>query len=112
MAPIASTSLRDAPDGQAIATLTPHSTLQTLARDRGWVRVRAEGWVKETEIAPVDSSRTLLSAADLRVNPEGADARRLASSAPVAATLAATVRVGRSEPVGVPILDAQSLTRR
>jgi len=165
MAPVASTSLRDAPDGQAIATLTPHSTLQTLARDRGWVRVRAEGWVKETEIAPVDSSRTLLSAADLRVDPEGAhgkhvrwdvevlamatadplrkgleadepyllvrgpgtesallyvaippamvaDMRLLASSAPVAATLAATVRVGRSEPVGVPILDAQSLTRR
>jgi hypothetical protein len=40
------------------------------------------------------------------------DARQLASLAPVAVTLAATVRIGRSEPVGVPILDAQSLTRR
>jgi hypothetical protein len=39
-------------------------------------------------------------------------ARSVASSAPVPVTLVATVRVGRSDPVGVPILDAQSLARR
>jgi len=165
VAATAPVALRDAPDGQPLATVSPRMTLQTIARERGWVRVRAEGWVKEGEVAPVDSSRSVLSAADLRADPQAArgkhvrwdvqvlamatadplrkglnpdepyllvrgpgpesallyvavppamisDARQLASLAPVPATLDATVRVGRSEPVGVPILDAQSLTRR
>jgi hypothetical protein len=142
-----------------------HVVLEPVARDRGWVRVRAEGWVKESEVAPIDSNRVVLSAADLRADPDGARgkhvrwdvevlamatadplrkglnpdepyllvrgpggesallyvaippslvtaARALASLAPVPITVAATVRLGRSEPVGVPILDAQSLTRR
>jgi hypothetical protein len=165
LAPLAATALRDAPDGQPFATLSPHVILEPVARDRGWVRVRAEGWIKESEAAPVDSDRVVLSAADLRADPDGARgkhvrwdvevlamatadplrkglnpdepyllvrgpgaesallyvavppslvtaARALASLAPVPITLAATVRWGRSEPVGVPILDAQSLTRR
>jgi hypothetical protein len=165
LAPVNGTTLRDAPDGQSLAALSPHVVLEAVARDRGWVRVRAEGWVKESDVAPVDSTRTVLSAADLRTDPDGARgkhvrwdvevlamatadplrkglnpdepyllargpgvesallyvaippamltaARALASQAPVPVTLAATVRVGRSEPVGVPILDAQSLARR
>lgn len=165
LAPVAPVPLRDAPDGRSLATLAPGVTLEAVARDRGWVRVRAEGWVKESEVAPVDSARVVLSAADLRADPDGARgkhvrwdvevlamatadplrkglnpdepyllargpgsesallyvaippalvtaARALASLAPVPVTLAATVRVGRSDPVGVPILDAQSLTRR
>lgn len=165
VAALPGTSLRDAPDGQAFATLSPGVVLEPIARDRGWVRVRAEGWVKENEVGPVDSNRVVLSAADLRADPEGARgkhvrwdveilamatadplrkglnpdepyllvrgpgsesallyvavpsalvtaAHSLASLAPVPVTLAATVRVGRSEPVGVPILEAQSLTRR
>jgi len=165
LAPVTGATLRDAPDGQPFATLLPHVTLEAIARDRGWVRVRAEGWVKESEVAPVDSTRAVLSAADLRTDPDGARgkhvrwdvevlamatadplrkglnpeepyllargpgtesallyvaippamvtaARTLASQAPVPVTLAATVRLGRSEPVGVPILDAQSLARR
>jgi hypothetical protein len=165
LAPLAATTLRDAPDGQPFATLSPHVVLTPVARDRGWVRVRAEGWVKDGEVAPVDSDRVVLSAADLRADPDGARgkhvrwdvevlamatadplrkglnpdepyllvrgpgsesallyvaippslvtaARALASLAPVPIALAATVRLGRSEPVGVPILDAQSLTRR
>ena len=39
-------------------------------------------------------------------------ARTVASLAPIPVTLVATVRSGRSEPVGVPILDAQSLVKR
>jgi hypothetical protein len=165
VASVTGASLRDAPEGRAVATLSPGVTLQPVARDRGWVRVRAEGWVKETDVAPVDSNRVVLSAADLRADPDGArgkhvrwdvevlaiatadplrkglnldeqyllargpgsesallyvaippalvtTAHSLASLAPVPVTLAATVRVGRSEPVGVPILEAQSLTRR
>ncbi len=39
-------------------------------------------------------------------------ARSTASAAPVPVTIVATVRTGRSDPVGVPILDAVSLVRR
>lgn len=47
-------------------------TVIPLARERGWVRVRMEGWVREADLLPVDSSlRTALSAADLRADPEG-----------------------------------------
>jgi hypothetical protein len=165
VAPSAGVTLRDVPDGRPTATLTPQSTLVPLAHDRGWVRVRAEGWVKESEVSPVDPARVEISAADLRADPDGArgkvvhwdvevlamqtadplrkglaadepyllvrgpgaesallyvavppsllaTARTMASVAPVAVTLVATVRAGRSEPVGVPILDAQSLARR
>jgi hypothetical protein len=165
LVPVSGATLRDAPDGQPFATLSPRMTLEPVAHDKGWVRVRTEGWVKETDVAPVDSTHSVLTAADLRADPEGsrgkhvrwdvevlamatadplrkglnpdepyllvrgpgsesallyvaipprmlADARSLASLAPVAVTIAATVRVGRSEPVGIPILDAQSLARR
>lgn len=165
VAPSGTIALRDAPDGQALATLSPQSTLVPLAHDRGWVRVRAEGWVKEGEVSPTDPGRATLSAADLRADPDGArgkvvrwdvevlamqtadplrkglnpdepyllargpgnesallyvavpatllaTARTVASVAPTPVTLVATVRSGRSEPVGVPILDAQSLVRR
>ena len=47
-------------------------TVIPLARERGWVRVRMEGWVRESDLLPVDSSlRTAISAADLRADPEG-----------------------------------------
>jgi hypothetical protein len=41
-----------------------------------------------------------------------ASAKTLAAAAPLSVTLVATVRVGRSDPVGVPVLDAQSIARR
>lgn len=157
--------LRDAPDGHALATLTPHSPLTAIARDRGWVRVRMEGWVREDSVQVSNGATGSLSAADLRVDPQGAkgktvkwnvqilaletadflhkdlspdepyllargpgsettllyvavppsmltSAKALAAAAPVSATLVATVRIGRSEPVGVPVLDAQSIARR
>ncbi len=165
MAPLSTAALRDAPDGQSMATLTARSTLEPMAHDRGWVRVRTEGWVKEAELGPMDPAMATLSAADLRADPDGAkgkvvrwnvevlaiqtadvlrkglnpdepyllvrgpgtesaliyvavppslltSARTVASLAPVPISLVATVRVGRSEPVGVPILDAESLARR
>jgi hypothetical protein len=157
--------LREAPEGHALATLGPLAPVTAVARDRGWVRVRIEGWVREDSVQVSNGSTGSLSAADLRVDPQGAkgktvkwdvqvlaletadflhkdlspdepyllargpgsentllyvavppsmlaSAKTLAAAAPVSATLVATVRVGRSEPVGVPVLDAQSIARR
>ena len=156
--------LREAPEGHALATLGPGAPLTAIARDRGWVRVRIEGWVREDSVQASNGGQGSLSAADLRVDPQGAkgktvrwdvqvlaletadflhrdlspdepyllargpgsentllyvavppamlaSAKILAAAAPVTAMLVATVRVGRSEPVGVPVLDAQSIAR-
>jgi hypothetical protein len=165
LAPTGTISLRSAPDGQPVGSIGPQSTLVAVAHDRGWVRVRTEGWVRETEVAATDASQVTISAADLRADPDGtrgktvrwdievlalatadplrkglnpdepyllargpgsesallyvavppsllALARTVASRAPVPVAIVATVRSGRSEPVGVPILDAQSLVKR
>jgi hypothetical protein len=157
--------LRDAPEGHAVATLVAGAPLTAVARDRGWVRVRVDGWVREDSVQGSRGVASSLSAADLRVDPQGAkgktvrwdvqvlaletadflhhdlvpdepyllargpgsentllyiavppsmlaSAKALAAAAPVAATLVATVRAGKSEPVGVPVLDAQSIMRR
>ena len=167
MTPVRATTLRDAPDGERHLAQVPagQGTVVTpLARDRGWVRIRVEGWVPEADLAPADSAlRVSLSAADLRADPRGARgrvvrwdvevlalqiadplrrdlaadepyllargpgaenallylavppsllgaARALPALTPI--TVTARVRNGRSEPVGVPILDLQTITRR
>lgn len=70
--PAATAEVRNAPDGAVIGTVTATGTVVPLARERGWVRVRFEGWVREGALLPVDSSlRTALSAADLRADPNG-----------------------------------------
>lgn len=64
--------LRTAPDGAVTGTISRTGTVIPLARERGWVRVRMEGWVRESDLLPIDSTlRTALSAADLRADPEG-----------------------------------------
>lgn len=151
------------PEGARIGTLGPGARVTPLARERGWVRVRVEGWVREDDMLPADSSlRAALSAADIRADPEGTRGRlvrwtvqviKLQRADPLRKGLAvdepyllargpadenallylavppslletarslspldevlvtARVRVGRSEPVGVPILDLQTLVR-
>jgi hypothetical protein len=70
--PAVKAEIRTAPDGDVIGTVVNPGTILPMARERGWVRVRMEGWIKESELLPVDSSlRTSLSAADLRADPEG-----------------------------------------
>ena len=65
-------TVRNAPDGAVTGTIDKAGTVLPLARERGWVRVRMEGWVRETDLLPVDSTlRTALSAADLRADPKG-----------------------------------------
>jgi hypothetical protein len=162
--PTANVALRAAPDARPIATIAAGATLTPLARERGWVRVRLEGWVQERDVEPADTSiRSGVSAADLRADPQGsrgkvvrwkvqilarqkADVLRrdlapdevyllargpneenallylvvpaaLLSSANAMpeltqAMITARVRTGKSELVGVPILDLLSITPR
>jgi hypothetical protein len=158
--------LRDEPEGHALASLGTGVPMTVVARDHGWVRVHVDGWVREDSVQVSNGPTTgSLSAADLRVDPQGskgktvrwgvqilaletadflhhdlspdepyllargpgsdntllyvavppsmlASAKTLAAAAPVNAMLVATVRVARGEPVGVPVLDAQSIARR
>ncbi len=70
--PASKAEIRTAPDGVVMGTIIAPGTILPMARERGWVRVRMEGWIKESDLLPVDSSlRTSLSAADLRADPEG-----------------------------------------
>jgi len=56
-------------DAEPVATLPAGATMVEVARDRGWVKVRVEGWIPETELVPADSSFTEgLRAVDLRVD--------------------------------------------
>jgi hypothetical protein len=54
-----------------VGQLAKGATVEILARDRDWVRVRLEGWVRESDLAITDSTMRPLSAADIRANPEG-----------------------------------------
>ena len=164
LSPTSNVALRAAPDARPLATIVPGASLVPLARDRGWVRVRLEGWVPERDVTLADTSvKSNISAADLRADPQGsrgkivrwnvqvlasqkADALRrdlnpdetyllargpdeenallylvvppallpIAKSIPELsqALIAARVRTGRSELVGVPILDLLTLVPR
>lgn len=64
--------LRLGPNGQVLAMLDSGVIVATQARERGWVRVRIEGWVPESYFVPADTAfGANLSAADLRADPEG-----------------------------------------
>ena len=61
-----------APSGKQTGDLVSGAIVEPLARDRGWVKVRLEGWVNEKDLNPADSSfGSAVSAADLRTDPEG-----------------------------------------
>ncbi|MBX6332985.1 MAG: hypothetical protein IRY91_14150, partial [Gemmatimonadaceae bacterium] len=65
------TTLRRAPDGPALAVLDSSTHVTTIARERGWVKVRVEGWVRAAELTTTDTTvLTTISAADLRAEPE------------------------------------------
>jgi hypothetical protein len=64
--------LRDAPDGHPLATAGAATPLLPLARERGWVRVRVDGWIRDDGLTPAGETVGALSAADLRADPQGA----------------------------------------
>ena len=69
--PDSTASLSAAPGLAPVASIRHGAVLTPIARDRGWVRVRLEGWVREQDLEAADSSMAVLSAADLRSNPNG-----------------------------------------
>jgi hypothetical protein len=155
--------LRDAPSSTSVGELNKTANVEVIAHDRGWSRVRIEGWVPDSVLAPADTSfRANLSAADLHADPVGSRGKMvvwsveflaLQSADPLRHGLAddepyllargpnsenallylvvppslmgtaralqplsklsvtARVRDGRSDPVGIPILDLQTIRR-
>lgn len=164
LTPAGQTPLAAAPDGERVGTLLPGARTTVTGRDRGWIRVRVEGWAREADFSVADSSlKGAVSAADLRADPDGtvgrivhwdveilahqiSDALRkglgdrepyllaqgpagenallylaippsLAATAAqipdlAKATVTARVRTGRSEPVGVPVLELITIVQR
>lgn len=67
-------AIRTAPGAEGslsptVAQVNRGATVEVIARDRGWVRVRLEGWVREADLIVADSSLRPLSAADIRSDP-------------------------------------------
>ncbi len=69
--PASTAPLSGAPGLAPVASIQHGAVLTPLARDRGWVRVRLEGWMREQDLEAADSTMAGLSAADLRANPDG-----------------------------------------
>ena len=60
-----------APDGTAAGSLEPGTSVRVTARAGGWVRVEAQGWVRETEVRAADQGILAgISAAELRTTPD------------------------------------------
>ncbi len=67
------TVVRTAPAaGPAIGQVQKGGTVSVIARDRDWVRVRIEGWVREADLIAADSTLRVLSVADIRTDPANA----------------------------------------
>ncbi len=69
-----STSVRTAPSSGAAPTpalgqIAKGATVEVLAHERDWVRVRLEGWVRESDLVVADTTLRAFSAADIRSNP-------------------------------------------
>ena len=70
------TTVRSAPsqgtaETPAVGQVAKGATVDVIARERGWVRVRLEGWVRESEVVVADTTLRSLSAADIRSDPNG-----------------------------------------
>jgi hypothetical protein len=158
-----SSAVLNAPSSTVIGQMQKGANVEVIAREKGWTRVRIEGWVPDSILAPADTTyRSGMSAADLRSDPDAARGKMviwnveflalqtadplrhgLADEEPYVLargpntenallylvvppslmgtaralqpltriTVAARVRDGRSEPVGIPILDLQTIRR-
>ncbi len=70
LTPSTSAELSPAPGVGGVATIRRGAVLTPIGRDRGWVRVSLEGWMRESDLVAADSSVSQISAADLRTNPD------------------------------------------
>jgi len=70
--PIRTAPVTGAATTPAVGQLAKGATVDVIARDRDWVRVRLEGWVRESDLTVADSTLRPLSAADIRSDPAGA----------------------------------------
>ncbi|MEO5579783.1 MAG: SH3 domain-containing protein [Gemmatimonadaceae bacterium] len=55
----------------SLGQIASGAQVEVLARERDWVRIRLEGWVREADLIVADSSLRPLSAADIRSDPNG-----------------------------------------
>lgn len=51
------------------------ATVDVIGKDHDWVRVRLEGWVRESDLVVADSTLRVMSAADVRANPAAAQGK-------------------------------------
>jgi len=56
----------------AVGQIATGAPVEVIARDKDWVRVRLEGWVRESDLVVADTTLRPLSAADIRSNPAAA----------------------------------------
>ncbi|HEY8167037.1 MAG TPA: SH3 domain-containing protein [Gemmatimonadaceae bacterium] len=64
------------PDSTAeLAQVRKGATVQVIGREREWVRVRVEGWIRESDLVVADSALRPLSTADLRSDPAGSQGK-------------------------------------
>ena len=64
------TSPQSSTDSSAeLAQVRKGATIQVIGREREWVRVRVEGWLRESDLVVADSALRPLSTADLRSDP-------------------------------------------
>jgi hypothetical protein len=64
------TRLLTAPGSTGVGTLATGAIVEPLVRDRGWVKVKVEGWVNERDLVPADSAYMGgITVADLRADP-------------------------------------------
>jgi len=59
-----------APGEHAVGTLDSAARVEGVARQRGWVKVRAEGWVRDADLVPAPGAAKSITAADLRAEPD------------------------------------------
>jgi Bacterial SH3 domain. len=59
----------------AIGQIAKGASVDVIGKDHEWVRVRLEGWVRESDLAVADSTLRVLSAADVRANPAAAQGK-------------------------------------
>jgi hypothetical protein len=64
------TALAAAPSGAAVGTLDAGAQMRVLSQAGGWSRVQLEGWVRDDDLVPGDSTAQGVTAAEVRANPQ------------------------------------------